>query len=136
MCKEAGMTRIKIEVKKQKDGKILRTIEEAIGGRTGVYLSYAKPNKYFINDKGYTEITEGDFVDITFESATVNIDVTYRGMKNDDPWSMPRISIKSKGECTYRLILVSNMVFSISLDKDGWDNRFLGTFWSSSDVKE
>ena len=33
MCKEAGMTRIKIEVKRQKDGKILETIEEAIGVR-------------------------------------------------------------------------------------------------------
>ena len=122
------MTRIKIEVKSQKDKKIFRTIEEAIGGKIGASLLYAKPNKYFINDKGYTEITEGDFVDITFESATINIDITYRGMKDDDPWVMPRVPIKSKGKCIYRLILVPNMTFRISLDKDGWDNRFLGNF--------
>ena len=140
MCKEADMTRIKIEVKRQKDGKILRTIEESIGGKNEVYLLYAKPNKYFINDKGYTEIKEGDFADIIFESAVINIDITYRGMNDDDPRSMRsvRTPIKSKGKCIYRLILEPNMAFSVSLDKNGWDKRFLGTFWSSSDsdIKE
>ena len=135
MCKESDMKRIKIEIKRQKDGKILKIIETAIGGIAGAFLSYAKPNKHFVNDKGYTEITEGDFADIIFESATINIEITYRGIKDDDPLSMPQISIKSKGKCTYRLILAQNIVFRISLDKNGWNNRFLGTFWSSSDVK-
>lgn len=135
ISKEVGMTPVKLEIVRQKDGKILDTKKEFIGGKDKKYLMYAKVNENFVNDEGYKEIEEGDFIDITFGSATLNIKITYSDEQDNEQKaiSMPRISIKNKGKCTYRLILCTNMRFSIYLDEEAWDKRFLGTFWKSSD---
>ena len=136
MCKESNMTRIKMEIKRQKDGKILRTIEEAIGGSEGTFLRYAKVSKTFHDDRGYEEITEGDFVDIIFESSVIDIEIICSNSPDDDPSGcirMPPISLKCEGKCTYRLILSKNMRFSITTGQAGWDKRYLGMLWETSD---